>query len=401
MYNLEQNIKNEYKFDKLIKTLMLICIGIIVSVTFHFEYLISILFAISFIILLTIIIRIVFTTVFRVSIAADFFIMLGMFMFSYMFVVISGGGLMSLTYMRKFYMFAATVIFVFIGGIVNVEKKTKTFILATGLVLSTFYIMVYLTGNAEYFGSAEYLSFGHSNSNLTGMWLLAILMLLVMCYIYFERKLLKMISIIEIVAISCFLVMTKARTSIIAACSFPIMYMIVKFIRCRLKFERQRKIFVFFIVLIPLLFASVYMIMIENHMISKDVNTILVEEGKVLTSRSIIWRQAIDAIKEHPFMGSYFDTGGYTGSFQLHNTALDTCVSYGIPIYVLFVILMTSFFSRALNNCKNKFELLLISAELTMFNTGIGEAGLLSGSLGMYIIACSFMLLIDKSPDID
>ena len=394
MESMEKTKRMDYRFDKMIITLMLICIGIIVSVTFHFPQITSALFAVSFVVLLVMVVKIIYMSVFRSGVAVDFFIMLFMFMLSFMFLVISGSGLMSFRYMRKFYMFAATLLFIFVSGIINIKTETKKAVLSTGLILAIFYTVMYYSGNGEYLG--RYLTFGHSNSNLAGMWLLSILMLLIMCPVYFKNKLLKLVSIAEIPIIVYFITLTQSRNCLLVAITFPIMYLIVKFVRCHVKIEQNRKIFVMLIILIPLIFSLLYLFLVNNNLIAEQIELVITSEGKNITSRMGIWERAFGVIKDHPITGGYYDLGGRSGWFQMHNMAVDTCAAYGIPVYILFVILMVRIFSKAINDCNNKFELLLISAEFTMFNTGIGEAGLLGGTVGMYILACSFLLLIDK-----
>lgn len=144
----------------------------------------------------------------------------------------------------------------------------------------------------------------------------------------------------------------------------------------------------------PLLAVAVYRNLVSRPWVQKTLS-FLVEEGKPLESRMDIWTFALSLLHESPFLGAYYEAGYGTGMFQMHNTHLDTAVSYGIPTLVLVCLFLYRLLRQAQEGEGDRSVSAL--AFMSVLFLGVGEAALLSGGLVFYLYAGLFLLREDDS----
>lgn len=106
-----------------------------------------------------------------------------------------------------------------------------------------------------------------------------------------------------------------------------------------------------------------------------------------------IWTFALSLIEDSPLIGAYYEAGYGTGMFQMHNTHLDTAVSYGVPTLVLVCLFLYLLLRQAQEGDRPVSALAFMSVLLL----GVGEAALLSGGLVFYLYAGLFLLHGDDS----
>ena len=144
----------------------------------------------------------------------------------------------------------------------------------------------------------------------------------------------------------------------------------------------------------PALFLVPYMLLIYTPWMQEAFD-FLVDEGKGLDSRMRTWEPAVQALKGSPLLGAYCDISNGTGASQMHNTHLDIAVSYGVPVLVLVCLLLRNYLYQHGRRYENKQEYIYILGFACAIMLGIGEAGLFSGGLSLYIFIGTFLLFTD------
>lgn len=151
-------------------------------------------------------------------------------------------------------------------------------------------------------------------------------------------------------------------------------------------------------VLFPLIFAIIYMVQIYNPIIGESLN-FLSSLGKGLDSRFSIWSNAFEVIKNNFVFGNYNKISEGTGMSQLHNTHIDVIASYGCFVFVAFIIYLYKITFRIAKSCETRLQKIALASFFAVLIMGSGEAAFVSGSVGMYILSCSFLLIARYKPN--
>ena len=159
------------------------------------------------------------------------------------------------------------------------------------------------------------------------------------------------------------------------------------------RFEKIPKWELVILSILPLLFAVIYMLFI-NTVINWGLFDFLISKGKDLDSRILIWKEGFDGFFEHPLLGSYYQILRVYSYASLHNTHLHVLVAYGLIPFFLFVKLLYNILKDASNQMSgNLLKQIGFIAFVAIVFLGCGEASMVLGTQGLYILQGSVLLL--------
>jgi O-antigen ligase len=382
--------KNEV-FSGFIKLQFVLCLFIALFTMWGNSQMVSLCFTFTFIVLL--INFIAFLMQGQMERRAFHVLVLLLFIIVLAFIaVISTAGDVHFNYLRKYFMFCSTVSFLFIVSVISVDTKLLEFILKINLLLCLFYIVFYFFGDAPYYGGG--LTLNYSNPNLLALWLLHSVLYSIISFVYFKSKALRILLIITIIILLTMVLETRTRSVLLALAIFAIILASI-FMRRRFMFGKMSTAL---FVLFPLIFAIIYMVQIYNPIIGESLN-FLSSPGKGLDSRFSIWSNAFEVIKNNFVFGNYNKISEGTGMSQLHNTHIDVIASYGCFVFVAFIIYLYKITFRIAKSCETRLQKIALASFFAVLIMGSGEAAFVSGSVGMYILSCSFLLIARYKPN--
>ncbi|UKI12365.1 MAG: O-antigen ligase family protein [Oscillospiraceae bacterium] len=131
-----------------------------------------------------------------------------------------------------------------------------------------------------------------------------------------------------------FLFLTKSRNALLAVGLFTIVAIGFLLRRRRIAFRNG---VLGLVAVFPILFAIAYLFFIDNAD-SVKLLSFFAGEGKLLNSRSKVWKVAFQAFESSPVFGAYYQISGGTGLSQMHNTHVDILTSYGLSVLVLVCV---------------------------------------------------------------
>jgi O-Antigen ligase. len=289
-------------------------------------------------------------------------------------------------YFKKYLIFCTTIIFIFNLNITDSGKKLTEFILKFNFVFFIMYFLCYLFGNSPYYAGGITLNF--SNPNLLAYWLLLMSMYLVLCFIYFNKIIIKIITLILISITVILIFQTKTRSALLALLIFGLLIFTIT-INKKFKFG---KILNLLLLLYPLIFSVIYYFNIHNKIIVEMFDS-LTSPGKDLDSRYEAWNNSFNIIKNNLLFGNYYTISNGTGRSQLLNIHIDVIGSYGIIVFSLFIFLIYRITNQITENSNTKFQKVAIACFFTAIIMGTSEAAIVSGGNGIFILACSFLLI--------
>lgn len=304
------------------------------------------------------------------------------------------GSNLSFSYIRKLLLFSTTLIFLQTVTKIRVVYRLEQMILNANTLLAVFLVLeYYIQGSKAFILNGiitHYLTFRFTNPNLTGMFLSAVTMLEIIRAIGEKKKSRMFFHILLVGMLFNLLNQTQTRNAMLSIGFFFVM-LIISFFRHGDKF-RIHPIAAIAIIVWPLIFVFIYISILRNPMLIRHLS-FLVSAGKNLDSRVVIWGNAIIRFRSSPVFGAYYQMSHGTGMSQMHNTALDIIVSYGIFIYLAVLV-----FLFKLMTCRNEKKMTreqfhYLSGFSACLIMGMGEAGLFSGSLSFFVIAGLFLLL--------
>ena len=361
---------------------ILCCTGIAISTIYEMTNIASLLFYVSFLVTAA---SLYLCLNGRVSLYVRNTVLVLIFIMLLALISVLQGG-MSFAYLKKFIIYMTTLSSYFIALKFRPTTGTVKLLLGSNAVVSIMYI---LRSQAEgaYIQDTLWLFF--SNPNFAGMWLFMSTMLLVVT-LFFVKKTIWRIPLVAGTAYLVYLCFQTGSRNI----WFALVYAVALCAVCLLaKTHRFKKWMLFAINLYPLLFVFCYMFLTKKGLISEGITDMLVSEGKPITSRYIIWKEAFSYIGKRPLFGAYSLVGGGSGSFQLHNTHIDTWAAYGTVGLILFLVYIYRIMKEANDSCNTKAAMFALAGFMCMTLMGSAEASLYSTGMGMYIYVSSFLLL--------
>lgn len=290
------------------------------------------------------------------------------------------GGVFGWAYLKKLVMLATTLLFFSAMDRLHADSRLAAFLLGVSDLLALLFVAMHgIGGTAMYLRDekvSQYLTFGFSNPNLVTLFL-AMLAMLQLLRAGEKRKWLHRLLA---VCLLYFVVRAGSRNAMLA-----LTISVIAYGRLRKRQElRIGKWLSGFLAWLPLVFAAVYMLLIQL----PEVQTYLAvfdAAGKPITSRAEVWQRAWDAVRSAPLCGGYGSISDGTGASQMHNSHLDVAASYGLIVLVM----LCAHLRRWLMHGRNRY----ILGFVTMLLLGMGEAAFFSGGLGVYLFAGAFLLL--------
>lgn len=283
-------------------------------------------------------------------------------------------------YFKEAIFFLSTIFYLYIANETSVEQKTAEFILKANLLIAFLFPLAYFFIPYEIIAGAITLNF--TNPNLTGLWLYLYILYAALAFIALRGV--WRIAAAAAFGFDCFLLLqTQARNAMLAALVALALLLLVRF-KKKLSFSN---IFLFFINLLPLLVVPLYLLLIQP-IIDKGWLDFLVSPGKALDSRVAIWSECFEKLKGSWLFGNYAELSG-----NRHNADMVLLCSYGVLVLVGVWVYLYVIMRRANRKTTEKTQLYALAAFISVLFMGAGEGALFSGGIGIYLPACSFLLL--------
>lgn len=290
--------------------------------------------------------------------------------------------------------FAAVFLYFSVCLKIKIKKSTITTLFIINFVVAAFCILAYLFKYESAFYvtniGVRYLTFGFSNPNALAIFLVVIVLTGMQ---FFSFKKIRFGFLMEICFVAFFvylILLTLSRTSLLAIGFFIVISIV--FVRKKHYYLPTNKVFKVVVTLFPLLFAIIYMKVID--LINQNgALAFMVGEGKGLDSRQDVWNSAFELFEKSPIFGSYGELLTSSEFPQMHNSHINVLVSYGLIVFVLVMIFLFVVLSRSIKNGRGNQGALSVWAFIVCLILGSGEAILFSGGLSFYLLVGQFLLL--------
>lgn len=383
--------------DKLILLSYFLCVVICVACVFQKDSVVSVCFYTSFFVIFYLFARYSSSSVRHFSKELLFIISL-----SIINVVINqlvaGSGIIGVDYFKKVIMFLTTVIFFYyVSYDANISEKIKDRILIIVLGIAALYSLLYITNRQQcmlfHERVSKYLTFGMTNPNLTGIYMLCIEVYCVIAIFKFENWMARLIAVVLAGTSAYFLFLTNARNALIALVLFYIMAAIM----CIRK-KPFGKVVTTLLLWYPLIFCMIYLMIIYNERIIQ-VLSFLSSEGKTLDTRYDNWINAFSIFSKTPIIGAYCEISNGTGVSQMLNTHLDVMASYGIVVFALFMRFLRKITLYILDRAEIVQNYIALAGFFACIIAGSGEAALVSGGTGIYILIGGLLLFSESKSE--
>lgn len=385
------------QFDRvLIKTLYLLIAGIVVLQVMGISSLVSTLFTLTFPVTVFLWVRTVRYTVTGMDLA-----MVGAVALAFCAVLVDGcinGGSLSFSYLRKLIMFSMTLVYFQTAHRLRVDRDLGRFINRLVDLITLVLIAAYFKQHSQVYllngRISNYLTFGFTSPNLTAMFLVCLYMLELYRLFLPEKWYLELLHLGMAGFLVWFLLETRSRNCLLVLALFTAVCIFLVF--RRKSNLRVSKPLAALVAAAPILFVAAYLLLLSQEWI-QELFAFLVDEGKGLDARQKIWSNALNYLGSSPLIGAYCGISGGTGTSQMHNTHLDIATSYGIPVLICVCILLTQYLYQQGKRYTDKGKFIYILGFGCALMLGIGEAGLFSGGLGIYVLVGTFLLLANQN----
>lgn len=297
----------------------------------------------------------------------------------------------SLSYFNKVFIFFATVICILFVTQYPMNLSISNYIYRIAFIQSFIFAFAFLTKRTYNYGILASVTFGFSNPNFTGMWLLHLICIII---VYVMKKLsdkkyrLAIFGLAILVLDIYFLVLTDNRASLLGL-AFLLFGVILN-----LNKKCYFRVSPVLVASLPVIIATIYLILVNSGAI--NIFGAFSSVGKELTSRVGIWNEGFDAIASSPFFGAYYDVLYHMSSSQLHNIYVDTAATYGIPIAIVFFLFIYHSLSQVSSKINSQQQNMAYWGFCAIMFIGSFEAALVAGSSGMYIMSCSLLALVSQ-----
>ncbi len=279
----------------------------------------------------------------------------------------------------------------------NRNFRTMIHFLNSLLVLSFLFVYIFKKSECYLYNGIEsdYLVFGLDNPNKAAMFLLSFGMMELSGSFFAAKIKTKLIHLALFGVAFYFLLETGSRNSLLSMAAF-VLFLIATKIPFFKNMQKSR-LFALSVALWPLIFAATYLLFVNNPAL-KNALSFLAEEGKGIDSRVAVWQRALQIIFTSPVFGAYFKMNQLTGHGHMHNTHIDTGVSYGVLVLILVCALLYLVIRKSAFEADEKSKSYFF-AFCSMVIMGMGESAIFTGGFGIYIFAAEFLLLCkNKTP---
>lgn len=287
----------------------------------------------------------------------------------------------TMDYMTSYLVFLSTILFIFVITNTESDRKTCNTILVIHVVIAYIYPIAYRFFPQERrFGM---LDLNFSNPNTACMWLLQAVLGAWVAMAVLKSPIIKALAGISIPINIGLMVETESRNSIFALLVFGVLCAIVIF-KFRSRFTES---FVVAVNLVPIAFVPLYLAYIE-WIVEKGWFASWESSGKNLESRVWIWQAQLEKLGGFWLIGNYAKTSG-----NAHNDHIVLLSSFGAIGLVLVLWYLCSVCLELNAKASSRKNLYALAAFFAVIFMGIGEGGLYSGAVGIFIPACGFLYL--------
>ena len=357
---------------------------IVACTVFHINQGVSYAFTATFVVFLLLVYRYISS---RQLPAVLFFLILLAFFNVVVNALLSRQAQIGPAYFRKFVMFCCTVVYFYTAAEMEISEKGKHYIICIALLMGTLMIgSYYLLGNRATIASS--ITLGFVNPNFAGMWLTHCFFYAV--YVIVDAKKWNQKAICILIGMACLVLiyLTYARSCFMGLSVF----LLLLFFGIIFKQKKLSRPVLAIIVVLPLLFALVYLSAI-NVKWFKETFSFLVRTGKKLDARNKLWILALRSVTANPIFGNYSGISGGAGISQLHNTHIDVLASYGFAPLVLFIWSLYEVMRKVNNRISSFSQYTALCAFAGVVAIGCLEAAIVAGSTGLYFLTGGFLLL--------
>ena len=285
-------------------------------------------------------------------------------------------------YLKKWLMFASTVNMFFWVSNSEINEKMIKDLKKTVIIIALMFVFAYITGRTGVSNSYQgAVTFNFTNPNLTAISILPICFYMIIMASENKAKLRGVLYLGLGIVLAWFVWQTTARACMLSIIIFFIFSVFVK---------RYNRILTFFVVIFPLVFAILYMRLIDTEFVQWF--EFLESEGKSLNSRERIWTYVFAIIESNPIFGNYYIATGGSGLSNLHNIHLDTIASYGSIAFAFTVWIMVAVLNK-IGEGLQKWGMVEVLAFYSVILSGTFEATLFSGSQGVYFLVGGFLMM--------
>lgn len=378
----------------ILKTQLLVTAGIVVAQALGRDLIASLLFTLTFVLTVCLWLTVAERRIGRINILAIMIVIVSCISVAVNALVTNT--IVSFSYIKKLIMFWSTVLFFATMSEYRPERSVVHFAFRLNTFLTIFLIVIYFVQNSQMHlwnnRVTIYLTFRFTNPNLTAVFLSAICMIEMICAAVSRKRLSKTMHAGLAVFMVLFVFETRARNAQLLLVFFIAVYMVmVLFPRVKLRMTRGMAAL---IATFPLLFAIGYMLLIYTPVVQK-LFEFLAGAGKDLDSRVGIWTIAFEAFASSPLFGAYSQIVNSTTHSQLHNTHMDVMASYGVIVLIILCFFLYCILRQV--NMKNhgRMNMICLVGFSALLLTGIGEAMIFSGGLGVYILVGILLMLVN------
>lgn len=300
---------------------------------------------------------------------------------------------LSMAYFRNWSIFSAVFLYFSLCIKIRLKETTIKALFKINFIMSMICILFYIFRYDKAFYvtnmGVKYLKFDFYNPNVLALFLVCIAGTGMLHYAYYQVRF-KLVKNICYTGIFMILILqTLSRTALLAFIFFAVASVV--FVQKKYYYLPKSRMFSIIVSLFPLLFAIVYMSVIEN-IGQNSLLSFMVLEGKGLDSRQYVWEYAFELFKKSPFIGSYGYVATSSEFSHMHNSHLNVLVSYGSIVFVLVVTFIYTVLKRIISVSKGTPKSLAVWALIMCLLLGAGEAVLFSGGLSFYLLAGQFIL---------
>lgn len=301
--------------------------------------------------------------------------------------------IISFDYLKKLLMYSCTLLYLDSATKIHVKDRTigivASLCVLANIVMTIAYQQQYTAMHLIDGQVSAYLTFRFTNPNLTALFLSCMIMILVLRASQVRQPLAKLIYYGTAAMQLNYLAETRCRNAMLAIVIFFAVCLVMLIFNRRT--ARIPKWVFAISSVFPMLFASAYIVLINNPLFNEAL-AFMVGEGKGLSSRVLVWGDAVEGFWESPILGAYAQVSGGTGMSQLHNTHLDVLASYGILVLALTCVLLYIYMTDAWENGSLETRTIALTGFLSTLMLGVGEAALFSGGLAIYLFMGFFLL---------
>ena len=298
-------------------------------------------------------------------------------------------------YFKKYIMFIVTILFLqasfkFEGSL---EITTVIHKLNTGIIIVLLFAYLFAEDPMHTFHNGvltEYLTFSFTNPNLVAMFLLCIFMTEFIYLIKMEKDDKEKTAFHAVFTLFAFffVIETQSRNCLIALAIF---LALAAYIYLKGHLPRDKRL-ILLVVMSPLLFAFLYLFVIEATWFN-ELFGFLGSEQKQLSSRVEMWQYGMNSFIDSPIIGAYGQIREGCKHSHLHNVHMEVLGHYGLVVFVTLCTFLYKNIKKLASHKAKKIDELYLAAFIAAYAMGFGEAAFVSGGLGIYIYICSFILL--------